>query len=81
LLKPMMADVSRELNEANAKGGRKYFTIGFGARVQNRYGIDFAYLMPQRQGSPLANTFRISLVVDMFKKQVEEQPEATDEAQ
>ncbi len=68
-------------NEANAKGGRKYFTIGFGARVQNRYGIDFAYLMPQRQGSPLANTFRISLVVDMFKKQVEERPEATDEAQ
>ena len=65
-------------NEANSKGGRKYFTIGFGARVQNRYGIDFAYLMPQKQGSPLANTFRISLLVDMFKKQVEEQPEETE---
>ncbi len=55
-------------NEAKTKGDRKYFTVGFGARVQQRYGIDFAYLMPQKQGSPLANTFRISLVVDMFKK-------------
>jgi Type IX secretion system protein PorV len=68
-------------NEANSKGGRKYFTIGFGARVQNRYGIDFAYLMPQSQGSALANSFRVSLVVDMFKKQVEEDttPEETTE--
>ena len=65
-------------NEANSKGGRKFFTIGFGARIQERYGIDFAYLMPQKQGSPLANTFRISLLVDMFKKQVEEAPEETE---
>lgn len=55
-------------NEAKTKGNRKYFTVGFGARIQQRYGIDFAYLMPQTQGSPLANTFRVSLVVDMFKK-------------
>jgi len=55
-------------NEARTKGDRKYFTVGFGARVQQRYGVDFAYLMPQKQGSPLANTFRISLVVDMFRK-------------
>ena len=34
--------------------------------------------MPQKQGSPLANTFRISLLVDMFKKQVEEAPEETE---
>ena len=66
-------------NEANSKGGRKYFTVGFGARIQNRYGVDFAYLMPQRQGSALANTFRISLIVDMFKKRVEEEPAATEE--
>jgi Type IX secretion system protein PorV len=58
-------------NEAREKGDRKYFTIGFGARVQQRYGIDFAYLMPQRQGSPLANTFRISLLIDIFKKAVD----------
>lgn len=55
-------------NEAKTKGNRKYFTVGFGARIQQRYGIDFAYLMPQTQGSPLANTFRVSLIVDMFKK-------------
>ncbi|MFN4144207.1 MAG: type IX secretion system outer membrane channel protein PorV [Runella sp.] len=56
-------------HESRNKGDRKYFTVGFGARIQQRYGIDFAYLMPQRQGSPLANTFRVSLVIDMFKKQ------------
>jgi Type IX secretion system protein PorV len=61
--------------EAREKGDRKYFTIGFGARVQQRYGIDFAYLMPQRQGSPLANTFRVSLLIDIFKKSVDEIPE------
>lgn len=55
-------------NEAKTKGNRKYFTVGFGARIQQRYGIDFAYLMPQTQGSPLANTYRISVLVDMFKK-------------
>jgi Type IX secretion system protein PorV len=67
-------------SEARIKGDRKYFTIGFGARVQQRYGIDFAYLMPQKQGSPLANTFRISLVIDMFKKQVEDEPTEETEA-
>jgi Type IX secretion system protein PorV len=63
-------------NEARQKGDRKYFTIGFGARMQQRYGLDFAYLMPQKQGSPLANTFRISLVIDVFKKSVEDEPTA-----
>lgn len=58
-------------NETKTKGNRKYFTVGFGARIQQRYGIDFAYLMPQTQGSPLANTFRVSLVVDVFKKAAE----------
>ncbi len=63
-------------NEAKSKGDRKYLTVGFGARIQQRYGMDFAYLIPQRQGSPLANTFRFSLLIDMFKKQVaDETPE------
>jgi hypothetical protein len=68
-------------NEHRTKGDRKYFTVGFGARIQQRYGIDFAYLMPTNQGSPLANTFRVSLVVDMFKKAAVEEPapEATTE--
>jgi Type IX secretion system protein PorV len=54
-------------NEPNMKGGRKYFTAGIGLRLQQRYGIDFSYLMPVKQGSPLANTFRLSLVVDLVK--------------
>lgn len=54
-------------NEPNAKGGRKYFTAGIGLKLQQRFGIDFSYLMPIKQGSPLANTFRLSLVVDLVK--------------
>jgi hypothetical protein len=65
-------------NEARSKGDRKYLTVGFGARIQQRYGFDFAYLIPQKQGSPLANTFRFSLLIDMFKKQIDEEtPEET----
>jgi hypothetical protein len=66
-------------NEAKTKGDRKYFTVGFGARIQQRYGIDFAYLMPQKQGSPLANTFRVSLVVDMFRKAADMAIDSTEE--
>ena len=66
-------------NEARMKGDRKYFTIGFGARIQQRYGFDFAYLMPQKQGSPLANTLRFSLLIDMFKKQVDDIPTVEEE--
>jgi hypothetical protein len=54
-------------NESNAKGGRKFFTGGVGIRLQDRYGIDFSYLMPVKQGSPLANTFRVSLLIDLTK--------------
>ena len=54
-------------NEPNAKGGRKYFTAGIGLKLQQRFGIDFSYLMPMKQGSPLANTFRLSLVLDLAK--------------
>ena len=46
----------------------KYFTVGFGARFQEKYGVDFAYIMPQRQGSPLAQTLRISLSMNLKKK-------------
>ncbi len=55
-------------SESRMKGDRKYFTIGFGARFQKKYGVDFAYLMPQRQGSPLAQTLRISLAVNLKGK-------------
>jgi hypothetical protein len=55
-------------SESRMKGDRKYFTIGFGARFQEKYNVDFAYLMPQRQGSPLAQTLRISLAINIKGK-------------
>jgi hypothetical protein len=51
-------------NESNEKGGRKYVTTGLGLRLQQRYGVDFSYLVPVKQGNPLANTFRISLIIN-----------------
>jgi len=55
-------------SESRMKGDRKYFTVGFGARFQERYNVDFAYLMPQRQGSPLAQTLRITLMANLKAK-------------
>ncbi|WP_025763000.1 type IX secretion system outer membrane channel protein PorV [Dyadobacter tibetensis] len=47
--------------EHKNKGDRKFFTAGAGIRFQDRYAIDFAYLFPVKQNSPLAQTLRISL--------------------
>ncbi|CAN5292428.1 type IX secretion system outer membrane channel protein PorV [soil metagenome] len=46
--------------ENQYKGNRKYFTVGLGVRYQV-FGLDFAYLVPQRQNNPLAETLRFSL--------------------
>lgn len=46
--------------EHQTKGNRKYFTMGAGLRY-NVFGLDLAYLVPQRQEHPLAETLRISL--------------------
>lgn len=46
--------------ESYDKGDRKYFTMGVGLRY-NVFGIDFAYLVPQRKEHPLAETLRFSL--------------------
>ncbi|MFD2572504.1 type IX secretion system outer membrane channel protein PorV [Spirosoma soli] len=54
-------------NESNEKGGRKYVTTGLGLRLQNRFGVDFSYLLPINQGNPLAQTFRISLLINFNK--------------
>ena len=54
-------------NESNIKGGRKYITTGIGLKLQDRFGVDFSYLLPIKQGSPLSETFRISLLLN-FKK-------------
>jgi hypothetical protein len=51
-------------NESNEKGGRKYVTTGLGLRLQQRFGVDFSYLIPIKQGNPLADTFRISLLIN-----------------
>ena len=47
--------------ESANKGNRKYFTFGVGFRY-NVFGIDFAYLVPQRQDHPLAETLRFTLL-------------------
>ncbi len=47
-------------NEAEQKGNKKYFTAGVGFRL-NVFTIDFSYLLPVTQKSPLANTLRFSL--------------------
>ncbi len=47
-------------NEAQQKGNKKYFTAGVGFRL-NVFAIDFSYLLPVTQKSPLANTLRFSL--------------------
>jgi hypothetical protein len=55
-------------HESEMKGGQQYLTMGFGARIQQRYGLDFAYLVPMKQNSPLAQTLRLSLLINLDKK-------------
>lgn len=42
------------------KGNRQYFSMGLGLRYQ-KFGIDAAYLIPNDQNNPLAQTIRFSL--------------------
>ncbi len=53
-------------HENEYKGNRKYFTAGVGMKM-NVFGLDFAYLIPAGtiSNSPLANTWRFSLVFDI----------------
>jgi len=46
--------------ENTIKGTRRYFTMGIGFRYQ-KLGFDFAYLIPQIQNHPLAETLRFTL--------------------
>lgn len=62
--------------EAEEKGNRKFFTIGVGFRYQV-FGIDFAYLVPQEQTNPLAETLRFSLIFN-FDKYVADTESVTD---
>lgn len=51
--------------EDQQKGGRQYFTLGFGLKY-NVFGLDFAYLIPASATvrSPLENTLRFTLFFD-----------------
>ena len=49
-------------NESEMKGNRKYFTFGVGLKLDQKYGFDFAYLVPTGTSSPLANTLRVTLL-------------------
>lgn len=57
--------------------GRKYGTMGLGMKFKEGYGLDLSYLIPTTQGSPLANTWRISLVFDLDAKKVSNPTEDT----
>ncbi len=55
--------------ENKNKGGRKFFTAGVGAKFLKNYGVDFAYMFPVAQNSPLAQTLRISLSMALNNKE------------
>lgn len=57
-------------NENTIKGARKYFTLGLGFRYQ-KFGIDFAYMMPTVQNHPLADTMRFTLLFDFGRSKQE----------
>ena len=42
------------------KGDIHYFTLGLGGKFQD-FGLDLAYLIPNKQNQVLANTFRVSV--------------------
>ena len=55
-------------HEHNTKGGRKYFTMGIGVKL-NVLDIDFAYVLPTAgRTNPLSNTLRFTLGFDFSKK-------------
>lgn len=54
-------------HENRFKGNRRYFTLGFGMRL-NVFGLDFAYLIPVQQNNPLAETLRFSLHFNFASK-------------
>lgn len=56
--------------EPISKGGRKYVTMGAGVKLKEQYGLDLAYLIPTTSGNPLANTWRITLNINLPEKAV-----------
>lgn len=54
-------------NEHAQKGDRKYFTVGVGLRYKV-FGFDAAYLLPQKQTNPLAETLRFTIMFKLGKE-------------
>ncbi len=52
--------------ESPNKGDRNYFSVGLGLRYQ-MFGFDFAYLVPNQQNHPLADTLRFTLLLKLDK--------------
>ncbi|MFP4690992.1 MAG: type IX secretion system outer membrane channel protein PorV [Bacteroidales bacterium] len=50
-------------HEHENKGNRKYLTVGLGLKY-NVFGLDFSYVIPVAQRSPLENVLRFSLSFD-----------------
>ncbi|MES2734327.1 MAG: type IX secretion system outer membrane channel protein PorV [Bacteroidota bacterium] len=50
--------------EHKNKGDRKFLSLGLGLR-SNKLGLDFSYLFPLTQNSPLANTLRLSVLFNV----------------
>lgn len=61
-------------HENQEKGNRRYFTVGLGLRYQV-FGFDFAYLIPNQQQHPLADTIRFSLLFNINKGDKVDAPE------
>ncbi len=55
-------------NENAYKGNRKFFSTGFGVKM-NICSVDVSYLIPINQNNPLANTIRFSLLFDLSRLQ------------
>ncbi len=58
-------------HEHATKGNRKYFTLGLGLKY-NVFGIDFSYIIPLAQRSPLENVLRFSLQFDFAALQAQQ---------
>ena len=59
-------------HEHQTKGNRKYFTLGLGLKY-NVFGIDFSYIIPIAQRSPLEDVLRFSLNFDFEALQAQSQ--------
>lgn len=62
-------------NEARNKGNRHFFSTGAGIKM-NSFSIDFSYLIPTDQNSPLANVMRFTILFNTssFKKRSSQEP-------